>query len=73
MRSKQGLKNLVVDGHETTSTLITWTLYNLATNFDVCYQCQAEVDLVLNDDADNLTTSTLSLLHHTENVLKESL
>lgn len=65
---------LVLAGHETTSTLMTWTLYNLTNNPDVYHRCQAEVDSVLNDDDDDgLTASKISLLTYTEAVLKESL
>ncbi|CAF3518311.1 unnamed protein product [Rotaria sp. Silwood1] len=62
----------VLAGHETTSTLMIWTLYNLVNNPDVYRQCQAEVDLVLNNN-DEITVSTVSLLTYTEAVLKETL
>ncbi|CAF4502298.1 unnamed protein product [Rotaria socialis] len=62
----------VAAGHETTSTLMTWTLYNLANNPDVYRRLKAEVDSVLNDD-EEITSSTLSLLSYTEAVLKEAL
>ncbi|CAF2755061.1 unnamed protein product [Rotaria sp. Silwood2] len=62
----------VTAGHETTSTLMTWTLYNLANNPDVCRRLEAEVDSVLKND-EEITPSTLSLLTYTEAVLKESL
>ncbi|CAF3532383.1 unnamed protein product [Rotaria sp. Silwood1] len=64
--------HLVLAGHETTSTLMIWTLYNLVNNPDVYRQCQAEVDLVLNNN-DEITVSTVSLLTYTEAVLKETL
>ncbi|CAF3887317.1 unnamed protein product [Rotaria sordida] len=62
----------VAAGHETTSTLMTWTLYNLANNPDICRQLEAEVDSVLNQ-VDEITPATLSLLTYTEAVVKESL
>ncbi|CAF2124303.1 unnamed protein product [Rotaria magnacalcarata] len=62
----------VAAGHETTSTLMTWTLYNLTNNPDVYRRLEAEVDSVLNDD-EEITPSTLSLLSYTEAVLKEAL
>lgn len=65
--------NLVLAGHETTSTLMTWTLYNLVNNPDVYQRCQAEVDSVLNDIDDEITVSTISLLTYTELVIKECL
>ena len=64
--------DLVLAGHETTSTLITWTMYNLANHPDIYHRCQAEVDSVLNTD-EELTASTISLLTYTEAVLKETL
>ena len=69
---KDSFYHLVAAGHETTSTLLTWTLYNLANNPDVCHQLEAEVDSVLNN-VEEITPSTLSLLTYTEAVLKESL
>ncbi|CAF1531612.1 unnamed protein product, partial [Adineta steineri] len=62
----------VLAGHETTSNLMIWTLYNLANNPDVCQRLEVEVDSVLNDN-EEITASTLSLLTYTEAVLKESL
>jgi cytochrome P450 len=51
---------------------MTWTLYNLANNPDVCRRLELEIDSVLKDD-EEITVSTLSLLIYTEFVLKESL
>ena len=64
--------DLVLAGHETTSTLMSWTLYNLANHPDIYHRLQNEVDSVLNDN-EELTTSTISLLTYTEAVLKETL
>ena len=63
---------LVVAGHETTSNLMIWTLYELANNPDVCRRLEAEVDSIF-DDNEELTASILSLFSYTEAVLKESL
>jgi cytochrome P450 len=63
---------IVIAGHETTSNLMIWTLYNLANNPDVVHRLESEVDSVLNDN-EEITASTLSLLTYTESVLKESL
>ncbi|CAF3016136.1 unnamed protein product [Rotaria sp. Silwood2] len=62
----------VLAGHETTATLMTWTLYNLANNPDICHKLEAEIDSVLNNN-EEITASTLSLLIYTEFVLKETL
>ncbi|UJR13280.1 hypothetical protein I4U23_000299 [Adineta vaga] len=63
----------VLAGHETTSTLMAWTLYNLATHPEVYQRCQTEVDSVLSDNNDELDIPTISLLTYTEMVLKETL
>jgi len=70
--SEYYFSNLVLAGHETTATLMTWTLYNLANNPDICRRLESEIDSVFNDN-EELTPSTLSLLTYTELVLKESL
>lgn len=64
--------SLVLAGHETTATLMTWALYNLATNLDVYQQCQNEVDSVFSQNTE-LTEMTISLLKYTEAVIKETL
>ncbi|CAF1157309.1 unnamed protein product [Adineta ricciae] len=73
--SQQEISNeaitFVLAGHETTSTLMAWTLYNLANHPDSYQQCQTEVDSILLND--ELNISTISLLTYTEMVLKESL
>lgn len=51
---------------------MTWTLFNLANNPDICRRLEAEVDSVVID-GEEITASTLSLLTYTESVLKESL
>jgi cytochrome P450 len=51
---------------------MTWTLYNLANNPDVCRRLEAEIDSVFHEN-EEITASTLSLLTYTELVLKESL
>ncbi|CAF3304080.1 unnamed protein product [Rotaria socialis] len=62
----------VLAGHETTATLMTWTLHDLVTNPDVYQQCQNEIDSVMSENTE-LTATTLSLLTYTEAVLKETL
>jgi cytochrome P450 len=63
---------LVLAGHQTTSDMMTWALYNLASNPEVYRRCVDEVDSVMSID-NELTDSMLSLLTYTEAVLKESL
>ncbi|CAF1052148.1 unnamed protein product [Rotaria sordida] len=62
----------IIAGHETTSNLMAWTLYNLACHPEVYRRCQNEIDSILNNE-DAIDSSTLSLLNYTEAVLKESL
>lgn len=65
---------LVLAGHETTSTLMAWALYNLATHADIYEQCRSEVDSVLGGDDDaGFDISSISLLTYVEAVLKETL
>ncbi|CAF1301007.1 unnamed protein product [Rotaria sordida] len=59
-------------GHETTSNLMTWALYNLAANPEVYQRCLDEVDSVMSID-NEFNASMLSLLPYTEAVLKETL
>ncbi|CAF3108881.1 unnamed protein product [Rotaria sp. Silwood2] len=70
--SAHGNDKTMLAGHETTATLMTWTLYNLANNPDICHKLETEIDSVLNDN-EEITASTLSLLIYTELVLKETL
>ncbi|CAF1524564.1 unnamed protein product, partial [Didymodactylos carnosus] len=60
-----------VAGHETTSTLMTWTIYCLTQNPEILLKLQNEIDSVLNGRPP--TSETLSSLIYTEAVLKESL
>ena len=70
----------MIAGHETTSNLMIWTLYNLSQNPSVYEKLENEIDSVLkdsdsddDDEEDGITLSKLSLLTYTEAVLKESL
>ena len=63
---------IVLAGHETTATLMSWTLYNLATNPEVYDRCQSEIDSVLRENVD-IDASIISRLTYTEAVLKETL
>jgi cytochrome P450 len=61
----------VLAGHETTSTLMTWTIYCLTQNPVVLLKLQKEIDSVLRGEPP--TAETLSKLTYTEAVLKETL
>ena len=62
----------VLAGHETTSNLMTWTVYVLMTNDKVLQACQEEVDRVLPNRTEP-TSEHLSQLPICEAVLQESL
>lgn len=46
---RDDLLSMLVAGHETTGSVLTWTMYLLATNPDKMAIAQAEVDRVLKD------------------------
>lgn len=62
----------VLAGHETTSNLMTWTMYVLMTNESVLRACQQEVDKYLPNGIDP-TYEIISNLAVCEAVLQESL
>ncbi|CAF1546711.1 unnamed protein product [Didymodactylos carnosus] len=62
---------MVIAGHETTSTLMTWTLYVLAQHPKILLTLQKEIDSILRGQPPS--ADTLSQLIYTEAVLKESL
>jgi cytochrome P450 len=63
--------NLLVAGHETTTTLSAWTLYLLATMPDQRQRIEAELDALLGDEVRPLEVDALRRLHHLENFIKE--
>ena len=62
----------MVAGHETTSTALSWTLYELAKNPHIQAKARAEINKVLCDGQE-LTWNTVEGLKYLENVIKESL
>lgn len=40
---------VIIIGHDTTASAISWTLYSLATNQQCQLQCQQEIDSILNE------------------------
>ena len=59
-------------GHETTSTSMMWTLYELARHSDIAEQIREEIQLVMKDSS-KVTWANLAELKFLGNVIKESL
>jgi cytochrome P450/NADPH-cytochrome P450 reductase len=66
------INTFLIAGHETTSGLLSYTIYALLKNPDVLAKARAEVDRVFgNDEAP--TYAQVTQLHYINQVLKESL
>jgi len=65
------LLTIFIAGHDTSTALLAWTLYLLATHPDILAHTQAEVDLVVG--AEPPTQAHLRQLPYLERVIKESL
>ncbi|MBV8192320.1 MAG: cytochrome P450, partial [Alphaproteobacteria bacterium] len=63
----------LVAGHETTSGLLSFTLYNLVHNPDVLAKAYAEVDAVLGDQSAAPDEDQVRELHYLGQILNESL
>lgn len=64
----------LIAGHETTSGLMSFTLYFLVNNPDVLEKAYAEVDRVLGNDIGVMPTfSQVNQLHYVQQILNESL
>ncbi|KAI9203738.1 cytochrome P450 [Polychytrium aggregatum] len=63
----------MIAGHETTSGLLTWTLYMLATHPDVELKVRREVEAVFSKTNGTLDDKNVSELKYTLAVLKETL
>jgi len=63
----------LVAGHETTSGLLTFTLYNLIHNPDVLAKAYAEVDAVLGDNPTPPNEEQVHQLHYIGQILNEAL
>ncbi len=64
----------LIAGHETTSGLLSFTIYELLNNPEVLDRCYAEVDAVLGDDLDACPSAAqVSKLRYVMQVLKETL
>ncbi len=65
---------ILIAGHETTSGLLSFTIYELLNNSEVLDRCYAEVDAVLGDDLDSCPSAAqVSKLRYVMQVLKETL
>jgi len=68
---RDDLMTLLVAGHETTGSLLTWTTFELAQNQEEMRKVQAEMDRVLNGRRPTL--EDIKSLHYTRLVLAEGL
>lgn len=66
------VKILLVAGHETTTTLSTWTLYLLAMHPEYRDRVMAEIDAVDGGGAEPLSFEAIRSLRVLENVVKEA-
>lgn len=64
------LLTMLLAGHETTATALTWTLYRIAANYEA-YERLVEESLIVATEG--LTVETLRELSFTERVIKESM
>ncbi|XP_046547537.1 cytochrome P450 4F2-like [Haliotis rubra] len=63
---------ILFEGHDTTASAISWTLYSMAQHVDYRRRVQTELDGVLND-ADTITWDDLPTLEYLTLCIKESL
>jgi carotene epsilon-monooxygenase len=70
---RDDLLSMLVAGHETTGSVLTWTLYLLVTNPETMKKAQEEVDRVLGDDASPLTFARYQELKYTMRCINESM
>jgi len=68
---RDDLMTLLIAGHETTGSLLTWTAFELAQNKDEMHKIQKELDDVLQGRAPTL--ADIKNLHHTRMALSEGL
>jgi len=62
---------LLIAGHDTSTALLAWTLYQLANHPDVQRQAQQEVDAVIGKEMP--TSAHISQLTYVDSVIKETL
>src|SRR5262249_53783049 len=68
------IMTFMIAGHETTSSLLTWTLYYLVKHPEVLARAYDEIDRVLGDDLDAKPTyAQVHELSYIPQVLQESL
>jgi cytochrome P450 len=67
------LLTMLIAGHDTSTALLAWTFYLLGIHPEARARVQAEADAVLGDGDEPPTAETLSKLHFTDQVIKETL
>lgn len=70
---RDDLLSMLVAGHETTGSALTWTLYLLAQNPECMARAQAEVDTVLGSDASPTTLAQYQELRYVMRCVNESM
>ena len=70
---RDDLLSMLVAGHETTGSVLTWTLYLLVTNPETMKKAQEEIDRVLGDDKTPMTFAKYQELKYTMRCINESM
>ncbi|MBZ0319539.1 MAG: cytochrome P450 [Anaerolineae bacterium] len=65
------LLTMIIAGHDTSTALLSWTLYLLSRHLDIQVEAQAEVDRVLGSNPPHY--SSLSELHYLDQIINETL
>ena len=66
-------ETFMFEGHDTTTSAISWCLYNIARHDEVQRRAQEEVDEVLSDANTRVTHADLSRLNYLTQCIKESM
>jgi cytochrome P450 len=70
---RQEVDTFMFEGHDTTATNMTFTLYLLATHPEIQARCQAELDGIFEGTDRDATSKDLGQMKYLESCLKESL
>lgn len=70
---RDDLLSMLVAGHETTGSVLTWTLYLLVTNPETMKKAQEEIDRVLGNDDTPMTLAKYQDLKYTMRCINESM
>lgn len=70
---RDDLLSMLVAGHETTGSVLTWTLYLLVNNPETMRKAQEEIDRVLGNDDTPMTFAKYQELKYTMRCINESM